>query len=106
MIIFVIVWWGGAIFLYLRLRMTQQDYFSRFDDTIYYPFGIPLFFRPVSARAAWRIMRVTFQQQTDPSLESLRRKIFRRWLQMGAWGFGFPILVVGVIALSTQAGFL
>ena len=102
---FVIAWICGAVLLLIRMRILQNEYFSRFTNLIYYPFfNVPFLFRPVSPYATLRLFRLTFTRQSDPSLESLRLKILKRWFQMGAWIFLFPIPFVIVLTILTSSG--
>ncbi len=101
---FMLAWVGGGLFFFVRMRLLQVDYFSRYAGLVYYPFNIPFFFRPISPLAILQMFRLMFGRQADPSLESLRREIWTRWFQMGAWIFLFPIPFIIVLAILTSSG--
>jgi hypothetical protein len=97
---FAATWFGGAIVLYLRYLRKRGIYLRRFPpvasvplDTYKYLENNP--FSP-QGRAAFRAI---WQPQDDPKLESLRGKVWRGYGYVVLWGFGFPILVVGVVIL-------
>lgn len=94
---FAIVWIGGGLFFYMRMRGVQREFFLRFRYDINRPYSRPFFhFTPPLFH--------TFARQSDPSVEALRLKIIQRWVQMGAWIFLFPIPFVIVLAILTSLG--
>lgn len=101
---FMVAWIGGDLFFFVRMRLLQVEYFGRFAGLVYYPFNIPFFFRPISPLATLQMFRLMFGRQFDPSLELLRREIWKRWFQMGAWIFLFPIPFVLVLSVLPYLG--
>lgn len=94
---FVIAWIGGGLYLYVRMRIVQREFFLNFGYDINFPLSRPFFhFTPPRFR--------TFTRQADPSLEALRQKIIRRWLHMAAWIFLFPIPCLIVYSILTSSG--
>ena len=97
------IWAAGAVTLYFRTRAKQVAYLKRFPPVEGVPLDMAVGGNPFGAisRAIWNAM---LNSQTDPELEQLRREIWRRFLNLALWIFGFPLLTFGGAALLIATG--
>ncbi len=101
--VFVVLWGGGNILLFVRFRAAQAVYLKQFDSVD----GVPLDsyppYPPGMLAAIWEAM---LEWQFDPALETQRRKMWARYGWMAAWMFGFPITLatIAVVLIVTGHG--
>ena len=102
---FPILWIVPTVVLAFRFRWKQSAYLRRFPPfaryqtlDMYTPgVGNP----PGTFRRIWDAQML---QQDDPGLERLRREVWRRYLLVALWGFGFPLLTFAAITLLVLTG--
>lgn len=100
-------WFGGAFILAFRAHMLWDAYLRRFKPVD----GIPLNmyaprWLPDARDAKEAYNNALWESQADPELERMRRQAWRRTRVVVLWGFGFPVMVAGVMALVIVTGVL
>ena len=100
---FVLIWVGGIVAFYVRMRARQGQYLKRFPPVEGVPLEIAGGGNPFGAvsRAIWRAL---LRRQPDPDLERLRHDIWRRFGHLVLWIYGFPLVMAGGTALLIVTG--
>lgn len=101
-LVFVALWIGGVILLFVRVRVAQNTYLRHFNEMD----GVPLDGIPLGVpRHTWETMwEAMLEPQFDPALEALRRDTWVRYRWMVAWGFGAPLTIVAIMVLLIVTG--
>jgi hypothetical protein len=91
---------GVGVLFFRHYLPYRKAYLQRFPPVNGVPLemyvgGDTFGFSP-EARAIWRAL---LHRQPDPELERMRRKVWRCYGGVVLWGFGFPVLAIGVAAL-------
>lgn len=94
----MLFWFGGMAVLFVRFRLKQHAYIHHFENELRFLAGSPLYI-PSSAQGVGDALRVMRQRQSDPDLEKLRRNMWRRYLFIVLWVFGFPVAVIALVVL-------
>lgn len=102
-----ILWFGGALILFIRYRAQQIVYLRQFppvEPHVTFDMYTSMYGAPRGTRR-W-INQMVFKHQADPELEALRRAMWRRFGLYALWVFGFPLLTLSVAVLLTLAGLI